>query len=98
MIYKYVNGELVPLSDEDKAQAILDRVTQLPVYRRIVPLSVLLARLTVLGKIESVVAVLDSFPESQAKFLALQEGVYADDADVIEVLEAVGVDPSVVLA
>lgn len=69
------------------------------VERRLVPKSVVVARLIAANKIDAAFQALMSNPGAFARWHAPDRpAVYADDPDAIALLQAIGADPAVVMA
>lgn len=94
---RLLNGVPADPTPADIAQRAIDAQYVPPRPRRLVPLAVVLNRLTLTRKLDAVLTVLDAAPEARARLLAAQEGIYADDADAIALLTAAGADPAIIL-
>lgn len=97
-MYRYMDGVAVEMTSSEIEQFEASRGRRPELVRRLVPLAVVMARLEVLGMKDAVLGVLQQVPDARARFLALREGIYADDADARAIFIAAGVDPDVILA
>lgn len=84
------NGQLVAVDRPDPPIEIKTRT--------LVPLWLVDMRLRQAGKWEDVQAALASDKALEARFNALREGIYADDADARALLRAAGANADVILA
>lgn len=70
-----------------------------PAPRRMVRKSVIIARLIAADKIGAAKVALDSDPSAYARWWAPDKpSIYADDAEALGLLNAIGADPAVILA
>jgi hypothetical protein len=68
-----------------------------PEVRVTIPRMEIIERLDALGKFEDALTALQSDAKLYQRWLALNDGVYIDDADMITLLTEIGVDPTTVL-
>lgn len=69
-----------------------------PAPRRIVPRRVIVDRLHAAGLLDAAKQALSSDSYKQERWYALETGPFADDADTIALLRAIGADPDAILA
>lgn len=81
--------------DPNSGQVVIPQPVRI---RALIPLQVVLARVMALGLLTEASLALASDKDLQARFLALKEGIYADDSDARLFLKSIGADPDVVLA
>ncbi len=82
--------------EKSEAQAVLDSVTEIDMSPvKYIPCKDVIERLSALGKYETIKATMSEVQKDI--FFSLKEGIALDDADVIALLTACGVDASQVL-
>lgn len=100
-----VNYQTPPEGKTDAGNHRLEDQNGLPVMvqdwitaRRLVSKSIIVDRLQLAGKLGDARAALDAAPLVLRERWNAISGVYADDADTIALLKAIGADPTVILA
>lgn len=94
------DGEVkrVPFTAEEEAAWDAEEAAWEP-ERRKVPKSVIVHRLIDLGKIEAAHDALEADKAAKARWYAADRpAIYHDDPEALELLEAIGADPEVILA
>jgi hypothetical protein len=98
IVYTVGNPEPVEVPFTAEEEAAADAAEATPV-RRLVPKSTITARLIDAGKIAAALTALQSSPAAYARWIAAdQPAVYADDADTLALLAAIGADAETILA
>jgi hypothetical protein len=97
-MHKMVDGELVDLTPEKEAEIRADQSPPRNERRRITK-EVIRRRVSDAGKIDQAVQMIMSNAEIFSRWtLPGRVDVYADDPDTVGMIEALGLDPAVILA
>jgi hypothetical protein len=96
--YRLVDGQIVPMTDAELAEATVDVVPAVPERRR-VSKTVVRQRVADAGKIAEAVQFIIGDPDLFSRWtLPGSPDVYFDDPDTIAVIQAIGLDPEQILA
>ena len=97
MVDKWVDGQLVPITDED--QDMLDADAARPPPPVYVPFPLFRKRLKQAGQWPAAAAIIEGLPAAQrVELLSLEQGIWPGDEHVRSIVARVGLDPDVILA